>query len=198
MGRELELEGMCMNQQNITTVVAILGFVLSVILGVIEIRRYSGRVKVKILLGHFFDKPEEYSEQVIEIRAENIGYGARYISSGGWRRKDGGRVLITNPINLVFPIKLEERRSISIYYPCKWFKKFEDVNKIVSAYVYDETGKEWKCGLSKRHLRILMKYDPDGWLIGMSKDNKKYYRKTSENGESVPFHAEGFLSHKIK
>lgn len=187
-----------MNQQNITTVVAVLGLVLSVILGVIEIRRYSGRVKVKILQGHFYDRPEEYSEQVIVIRAENIGYGATYIRIGGWLRKDGSSLAIMNPINIVFPIKLEERRSISIYYPCRWFKNLENVHTIVSAYVSDETGKDWKCRLSKRNLQKLLKYEPGGWLIGMSKDKKKYYRQTSEDGESVPFHAEGFISHKIK
>jgi hypothetical protein len=194
---ELGWEEMSMNQQNITTVIAVLSFVLSIILGVIEIWRYRGRVRVKILLGHFYDGPEEFSEEVIEIRADNIGYGSVYITGGGWHKKDGYSVSIINPINLVFPIKLEERRSISIYYPCRWFNKFENVNNIVSAYVRDETGKEWKCRLSNKDLQKLLKCEPYGWLIGMSKDNKKYYRKPSEGGESIPLHAEGFISHKI-
>jgi hypothetical protein len=185
------------NQQNITTVVAVLGLILSLILGVIEIKRYSGRVKVKLTLGHFYDLPDQYSEQVIEIRAMNIGYGTMYISGGGWLQKDGSEIAITKPINLVFPAKLEERRSISIYFPCRGFKNLTNVENIVSTYVTDETGKTWKCRLSKRNLRKLINIKLMGWLIGQSKDNK-YYRKSSENDSAVPFKADGFISSRIK
>jgi hypothetical protein len=188
---------MRMNQENITTVIAVLGFILSVILGVIEIKRYRGRVRVKILLGHFFDLQQGNSEQITEIQAANIGYGTTYIDGGGWLKRDGSSIAILSPINLEFPKKVEERQSISIFYPCKWFKNTPIVENIVAAYVTDQTGKKWKCRLSKRNLQKLLKYESGGWSIGVSKDKKQYFRKSSETGESVPFYADGFMSHKI-
>jgi hypothetical protein len=194
-----------MDQQYATTIIAVAGLIialfsfgLSLTLGILEIKRYTGRIRVKILWGTFYDLPDSKSERIISIRAENIGYGDTYIVSGGWYFKDSSSAAITKPLLLEFPTKLEQRRGISIYYPCRWFKERPDVNNIIGAYVLDDTGRRWSCRLSKQTLQKLLMYKPDGWKVGQFKDNFLYYRQDSENGSPIPFRAEGFMSSEIK
>jgi len=101
-------------------VLASLGFILSVILGIYEIRRDRASLKISIANCTFIYHDNKISEPFLAVKAVNSGKGTIVLNTFGFLMKDGSKQVIISPYILDLPFKLEERRSCEAGYAIRW------------------------------------------------------------------------------
>ena len=151
--------------QIITIILAIYGAGLSTALGIREWRRSRPQLRVTSKHGYVIGDNQEYSEPVWVMEAVNGGPEALFLSSLGFRKREG-KLSIRSPYprNIV-PAKVEKGRNLISVYACRWLRELADRHEIVGVYFQDETGKEWTAKLSKDELAFCLQSVGDGWLL---------------------------------
>ena len=96
-----------MNQETqafVTTIIAVYGAVLgtislitSVVLGIIEIKRYKPKLKVAVSYGVITDGRGHSSEPLMLIKALNIGHGKIVLQTFGFLLKDKSTQIMMKP-----------------------------------------------------------------------------------------------------
>jgi hypothetical protein len=183
-------------QLNLTLIIALLGLSLSICLAINEINKGKPKIRLSLRQGYFIDENKKNSEPMIDIEAVNVGSGPLIIASVGWLRKDGSSYSITKPIDVELPHELEERHRISIQYACRGFRDDPARDKIISAFVRDETGKTWKTRIKNNSRRAWETTPLEGWIIGRNTTDNSLERKEGMDMPSTRFPRASFVSSK--
>jgi len=178
---------------NLTTAIAIygatlatLGFLLSLWLGIIELRRNRPCVRVTASGGSLIDGNGVSSEYMILIEALNIGHGPLIITGVGWLLDNRRKLQYIKPYMLSFPVELLERKKITFSFPSRWLRKTKDVDRIIGAYFRDEMGNTWKCRIRKKRIRNWKNTPAKGWLLEWDADLQRYFRQDDPDSPRIP------------
>lgn len=162
-----------------------LGFILSVILAVIEFRRDRPKLKVRAEKGFLVDDNGETSEPVIILSATNLGNIPILIQGVGWLFDNGERLYILEPYLLKLPVNLGEQRSCKAYYACRWFRNEPKHQKIRGVFFQDDIGRIWIGKIKRKDRKNWEDTADDGWKIEWDVKSRIYYRE-NETGERFP------------
>jgi len=165
-------------------VVATLGFVLSIVLGIHELRRERPRVRVTLDTGHLANIGKINSEPLILVEAVNTGKGDVLLENFGFLLKGGSKQVIIRPYMIELPFNLEERRRLTAYYACRWFRENKANDKIVAAFFKDVTGAMWKAKITSKMRRRTLDAPDTGYLIEWSPELMAYYPKERPTAEA--------------
>jgi hypothetical protein len=164
-------------------ILATMGFILSLILGINEIRKENPKVIVKINAGVFIDHDGASSEQLIIFEAYNKGVIPVIITGCGWWGKDGKKYQILKPLLLNLPQQLTSRRKIATYYPCRWFNEFKDNENVIGFYFINEEGNIWKTKISNKQKHSWHKSGNEGYLIDWNSIQQAYFRANRDKSQ---------------
>lgn len=162
-------------------VLATMGFILSLILGINELRKENPKVIVKISGGVFIDKDGASSEQLIIFEAYNKGFIPIMIMGCGWCGEEGKKYQILKPLLLNLPQQLTSRRKITTYYAFRWFNEFKYKDKVIGFYFTDEEGNIWKTKISNKQKQSWYKAGNEGYLVEWNSDQQSYIRVNRDN-----------------
>jgi len=168
------------------SVLATLGFGLSLWLGIQEISRHKPRLRIVPGQGRLIDGNGRNSESMVLIKAINIGGGSLTITGVGWLLEDKHRVQIIRPYMIQLPAELRERKTLTFYFASRWLSQLKEVDRIVGAFFRDETENMWTCRVSRRTLRRWRTAEPDGWFLEWDESLQTYFRRDGPNGPRIP------------
>jgi len=151
----------------IATIIALYGAILSTILAIHELRKGKPRIRVSASHGYLYDASGKPSEPVVLIEAVNVGSGKVALTGVGWLNRDGSKQhLISTYPPRVLPQDLEERKSCTVAYACRWFREKPDHVKVVGVYFQDQTGKKWIGKVKPKDKEMWLASKGDGWQLG--------------------------------
>lgn len=157
-------------------VLATLGFVLSIVLGVNELRKERPKIKVKSSFGSLIDSDGKSSELLILFEAHNTSLVPIIITGCGWLGERGKKYQFIKPYLLELPMRLTSRRKVTAYYACRWFRDYKDKDKVIGFYFADEESNIWKAKVSKKQKQSWEKANNNGYLIEWNKDMQSFFR----------------------
>ncbi len=157
-------------------VLATLGFVLSIVLGINELRKERPKIKVKSFFGSLIDSDGKSSETLILFEAHNTSLVPIIITACGWLGEKGMKYQFIKPYLLELPKQLKSRRKVTAYYACRWFRDYKDKYKVIGFYFADEEGNIWKVKVSKKQKQLWESVNNNGYLIEWDKDMHSYFR----------------------
>jgi hypothetical protein len=158
-------------------ILATLGFALSLMLGINEIKKQKPKVKVKFSLGRLIDADGTNSEILILIEAHNTRTLPVIITGFGFLEKKGNKTPLLNPYLFRLPLALNSHRKVTAYYACRWFRENRIKNDSVGFYFADEEGNLWKVKFSEKDKKTWENAKVDGYMIEWDQSIKNYYRK---------------------
>jgi len=148
----------------IPTIISIYGAILSTILAIHQLRKNKAKIRVSVKLGRYYNATHKPSEPAIIFEAINVGSGKVSLTTCGWLLKDKTVLQIIDPYpKNTIPHFLEERKNVSVGYPCRLFKNKKNDLKIIGVYFKDETGKFWKKRVSKKEINLWISAKNEGW-----------------------------------
>ena len=165
----------------ITTIIAVygavlatLGFILSLILGINEIRKGKPKLEVKLRHATLYSPDYKPSEPLLSAEILNKGSLPVVLSSCGWLNKDNTKSVFLNPYHTKLPHTLKPGRSVSFYLAVRWIRDSANFEQTRSFFVQSEIGKIWKSRLSKKLRKSLKEIKLTGWKILWNEDQKIY------------------------
>lgn len=158
-------------------ILATLGFILSLILGVHEIRKDRAQIKLSIDSGTLIFHDNKVSESFLLVKAVNSGKGKVILNSFGFIMKDGSSQVIIEPYILELPHELEERRSCVAGYAVRWFNGNDRKDDIIAVYLGDETGNRWKAKITRKMKKRWSNLEQVGVKVDWSPELKTYFRE---------------------
>ncbi len=161
-----------MENQQLTQIIAIYGafvatvsLVLSIVLGINELRRNQPKITVGVHSGRLLDDHEKNSEPMIMVDVVNHGQLDVTITGFGWLLKGGNKHMQIHPYLLTLPAKLNPRQTITVPFAYRWFRKFEDQYDVTAFFFQDATGNTWKRSVSKKQIKEWVTASVDGKFI---------------------------------
>lgn len=155
-------------------VLATLGFVLSVILGINELNKNNPRIRISLGNSQLIDPNYNPSEPLIGVNVVNRGISPVIISSCGWLRKDKSKEVLLNLYRVKFPYKLEPGRRLDLFMAVRWYKEKGEMDLRSAFFIEDETGLVWYKRISKKIRQQWNRMDPKGWKILWSEKSNMY------------------------
>jgi hypothetical protein len=169
-------------QDFITTIIAVygavlatIGFALSLFLGINELRRHQPRVRVTVSIGNLINPGVSHSEPLILVEAINTGQGTVVLEMFGFLLRDKSKQVILQPYWIQLPHALQERKRLTAFYACRWFREDKKSDQIIAAYFKDETGTMWKGKITRHTRRAILQAPDTGYLIQWSPSTQSYY-----------------------
>lgn len=157
-------------------IIATLSFILSIVLGVNELKKNKANMKVSISGGSLVDSDYSQSESMIIVTGLNRGQTKIIITGCGWLTDDNHKYQILKPLMLSFPYVVDPHRKIEAYFACRWFQNLAYKDKIVGYFFQDDEGNMWKANISKKQKEGWKKSISSGYHIEWNEHLQEYYR----------------------
>jgi len=129
------------------------GFVIALILGVIEYRRNQPQVKLRLDTLQFFNtSPRSRNNTLPQYLAVNVSnIGTRPVIITSFSLLDKQRHILMIPDLIEPPFKLEDGESHDIKIPVETLSDQKFLKNIWKIRVLDATGKTWETNFGKKH-----------------------------------------------
>ncbi|MCX6083085.1 MAG: hypothetical protein NTW32_26450 [Chloroflexi bacterium] len=140
------------------------GFVIALILGVIEFRRNQPQVKLRLDTLQFLDmNPRSRNKAIPKYLAINVSnLGTRPVNITSFSILDKQRHILMIPDLIESPFKLEDGESHDIKIPVEMLSDKKFLQNIWKIRILDGTGKTWETKFGRKHKE---------WILDVTKNN---------------------------